>query len=144
MNLLGIVLAASLTGLPNHHLTPGAANPTVTQDTIHETICVPGWTRIVRPPAEYTDALKRKQIRAYGYADRHLSDFEEDHLVPLVLGGAPRDPHNLWPEPRFGYWDAARKDDLEVELARLVCAGRLTLDEARAAISADWRAAWRR
>jgi hypothetical protein len=25
---------------------------------------------------------------------------EEDHLIPLELGAAPRNPKNLWPEPR--------------------------------------------
>ena len=40
--------------------TPGVLNPNVTQATIGSTICVPGWTRTVRPPVEYTNALKAK------------------------------------------------------------------------------------
>ena len=43
-----------------------------------------------------------KQIAEYGYADTSTADYEEDHLIPLELGGAPRDPNNLWPEPRYG------------------------------------------
>ena len=34
------------------------------------------------------------------YADTNpISDYEEDHLIPLELGGSPTSPLNLWPEP---------------------------------------------
>ncbi len=33
--------------------------------------------------------------------------------MPLSIGGAPRDPHNLWPEPRTGPNNAEQKDQLE-------------------------------
>jgi hypothetical protein len=79
--------------LPDPARTPGAINPAVTQETIGSTICVRGWTRTIRPPGQYTSALKRQQIRDFGYADRRMSDYEEDHLVPLGLGGSPTDPH---------------------------------------------------
>ena len=46
--------------------TPGVADPAVTQGNIRSTICVSGYTATVRPPSAYTDALKRKQMRAYG------------------------------------------------------------------------------
>jgi hypothetical protein len=49
--------------LPDPALTPGAINPAVTQDDIESTICVRGWTRTVRPPRQYTEGLKREQIR---------------------------------------------------------------------------------
>ena len=130
--------------LPDPVLTPGALNPAVTQENIGETICVRGWTRSVRPPREFTYQLKRRQMRAYGYAGSRLSDFEE--VVPLSLGGAPDDPRNLWPEPFFpaNDWGADRKDQLEAVLSRLVCAGRVSLAEAQAAIATDWIAAYRR
>jgi hypothetical protein len=105
----------------------GAINPAVTQKTIDHTICARGWTRMVRPPVQYTEELKRQQIRTFGYHDRRLSQYEEDHLIPLGLGGAPADPRNLWPEPRTSPdgWGADRKDELEFALNQLVCAGRL-------------------
>lgn len=133
-------------GLPDPRLTPGALNPTVTQNNIGETICVEGWTRTVRPPERYTSALKRRQIREYGYADRRLGHYEEDHLVPLGLGGAPYDPGNLWPEPRNSPdgWDADRKNELEYALNRLVCRGRVPLAEAQRAIATNWIAAYQR
>jgi hypothetical protein len=132
--------------LPRPDLTPGAVSPDVMPATISETICTPGWTQTIRPPASYTDALKRQQIREYGYSDRKLRDYEEDHLIPLALGGAPRDPHNLWPEPRHAAdgWTVAQKDQLEVTLQKLVCAGMVPLAEAQAAIADNWTAVYQK
>jgi hypothetical protein len=48
--------------------------------------------RKVRPPTSYTNALKTQGIIDYGYADKSLSSYEEDHDIPLELGGSPRDP----------------------------------------------------
>src|SRR5690348_8627785 len=96
--------------LPDPTCQPGDYNPDVTQSTIDSTICVSGWTATVRPPASYTNALKVKQIAEYGYSDTSTADYEEDHLVPLELGGAPRSEQNLWPEPRYGSETAASKD----------------------------------
>ena len=48
------------------------------QRTIGETICTRGWTRMVRPPVQYTEELKRQQVRTFGYDDRRLSHYEED------------------------------------------------------------------
>src|SRR5215472_4340170 len=103
-------------------LTPGALNPDVTQATIHSTICVAGWTRTIRPPVEYTNALKLQQMRRYGET-RSPSRYQEDHLISLELGGAPRDPRNLWPEP---YPRAAEVDKIENELNAKVCSGALS------------------
>lgn len=51
---------------PDRARTPGAANPEVTQGNIRDNICNPQWsTRQIRPPAEYTSTLKRKQLREY-------------------------------------------------------------------------------
>jgi hypothetical protein len=138
-----------VTGLPNRLLTPGATNPDVTQATIHETICIPGWTATIRPSSSYTSRLKAAQIATYGYADHHLVDYEEDHLISLELGGAPRDPLNLWPEPRHirladgtdvgGY----SKDALENSLKRRVCAGSLSLVSAQHEIARNWVKYWK-
>jgi hypothetical protein len=141
-----LVVSGDARSLPDPTLTPGALNPAVTEATIDTTICVRGWTRAVRPPAKYTEALKRRQIREYGYGDRRLRSYEEDHLVPLDLGGSPDDPRNLWPEPRQapGGWDADRKDELEAALVRLVCSHQVPLQEVQRAIARDWIAAYRR
>jgi hypothetical protein len=125
----------SADGRPDKACTPGVFNPDVTQATIRSTICVPGWTRSVRPPASYTDTLKRQQIIEYGYIDTNPRHYEEDHLVPLALGGAPRDPKNLWPELGAS---PNPKDKDEFDLYKKVCAGSMTLDTARTAILAKW------
>lgn len=127
--------------LPDPSCQPGAYNPDVTQDTIDSTICVSGWTATVRPPTSYTNPLKVKQIAEYGYSDTSTSDYEEDHLVPLELGGAPRDPENLWPEPHYGSQTSTNKDSVENKLKKAVCNGTVTLDDARAAIATDWTTA---
>lgn len=144
--LLAPLPALAQASLPDPNRTPGAINPAVTQENIQATICVRGWTRTLRPPREFTDRLKRRQIREYGYRDRRPSHYEEDHLIPLDLGGAPSDPRNLWPEPRYPRdgWTADKKDELEATLARLVCADELPLATARAAIARDWEQAYRR
>ena len=84
---------------PEVQLTPGVTNPNVTQANIQETICKSGWTATVRPPASYTNNLKKEGITQYGYDDSKLADYEEDHFIPLEIGGNPKDPGNLWPEP---------------------------------------------
>jgi hypothetical protein len=130
-----IVLAAAVAFMA----APGATNPDVTQDNVRTTICAPGWSQSVRPSKQYTNALKRSQLA--GRADPRL--YEEDHLIPLSLGGAPSDPRNLWPQ----LWEDAReKDRLEKRLHRLVCLRRhaLPLSEAQRAIATDWQAAYRR
>ena len=135
-------------GLPDPKRTPGSINPNVTTANLTSTICKRGWTATVRPPAAYTGALKVAQILEYGYADRALSHYQEDHLVPLELGGAPRDPKNLWPEPNdITLPDGTNvgsnaKDHLEDALRRRVCAGTLALGDAQRLIAGDWIAAW--
>lgn len=109
---------------PDPARTPGAANPQVTQQNIEDTICNRRWsTKQIRPPAQYTSKLKRKQLREYrdtvhqtraqltnpgtGKVDTtrcvphsdNMACYEEDHLISLEDGGNPTDPRNLWPEP---------------------------------------------
>ncbi|QUQ65385.1 hypothetical protein [Kutzneria sp. CA-103260] len=127
--------------LPDPSCTPGATNPDVSQDTIDQTICVSGWTSTVRPPTSYTNALKVQQIAEYGYDDTSTADYEEDHLIPLELGGAPRDPNNLWPEPRYGDQTSASKDSVENALKKAVCNGQVNLVDAQNAIATDWTTA---
>jgi len=146
MNAAPAAVAASQctisAGRADASCTPGAFNPDVTQSTINQTICVSGWTSTVRPPASYTTPLKEQQKPLYGEANIPNSELEEDHLVPLELGGAPRDPKNLWPEPRHEVASAGQaaedKDTVENNLKKQVCDGSMTLDAARKKIISDW------
>jgi len=128
----------SINGLPDPVCTPGVADPRVTQDNILTTICVSGYTTRVRPSSRYTDALKAQQIKAYGYTDTKLADYEEDHLIPLELGGHPTDPRNLWPEPLTGVYTATKKDAVENSLHTKVCAGLIALAAAQATMATNW------
>lgn len=107
--------------------TPGVVNPDVTQANIRSTVCRHGWTATIRPPTSYTTALKRKQMRQY-HETGSLSDFQEDHLISLELGGSPTDPRNLWPEP---YPRASQMDQIENQLNAEICSGQLTLAQAQ-------------
>jgi hypothetical protein len=136
--------AGRLSGEPRPALTPGAYNPAVTQATIGRTICVSGWTATIRPSSSYTTGLKIQQIVQYGYVDTSTASYEEDHLIPLELGGAPSDLRNLWPEPYVATLPDGRnvgarvKDSFETSLKRAVCAGQITLAAARSRIGVHW------
>jgi hypothetical protein len=108
-------------------LTPGVLNPAVDQSNIASTVCRHGWTRTVRPPVSYTNALKAKGLRQYRLRGPP-SAFQEDHLISLELGGDPVDPRNLWPEP---YPRASAVDRIENDLNHRVCTGSLSLADAQ-------------
>lgn len=137
----GLALAGDL---PDHRMTPGAINPNVRQANISQTVCSKGYSKSIRPPANFTNRLKKQQIREYGYADRNPKHYEEDHLIPLSIGGAPEDPRNLWPEPRESEWGAEKKDQLEFVLYKMVCAHEISLADAQREIATDWIAAWKK
>lgn len=156
-------------GRPDPHCTPGAVDPRVTQDNIHETICTSGYTtrarwspdgqllwpgdegyprgEPVRPSSAYTNRLKDQGLVDYGVATtpqdaRALrAAFEEDHLISLGIGGAPRDPSNLWPEPWAGGDNAREKDRVETFCRAAVCAARIPLAEAQRQMAEDWHTA---
>jgi hypothetical protein len=139
---VSVVASASTSPLPADpcHLagvTYCALNPDVTQATIATTICVSGWTATVRPPSSYTSSLKVQQLAAYGYADQNPRDYEEDHRVPLELGGAPNDTSNLSPELGAS---PNPKDSAENSARSEVCAGRVTLRQEQVAFIAVWLA----
>ena len=120
-------------------VVPGVYNPDVTQANIKDTICKHGWTATIRPPLSYTNTLKFTQMKALGLPGA-LTDYEEDHFIPLELGGHPTAPGNLWPQ----IWDvnnpcsAHVKDLDENTFNDKVCSGALTLDAARQQIAAKW------
>ena len=118
---------AGPTVLADPVLTPGVLSAAVTQASIRSTICRRGWTRTVRPPTDYTNTLKLRQMRLYR-EHGPPSAYQEDHLISLELGGDPTDPRNLWPEP---YPRASDVDKIENELNGEVCSGQLTLVEAQ-------------
>jgi hypothetical protein len=136
------MLCHSVGGLPDLSCTPGAADPRVSQSNIETTICVSGYTDTVRPPTSYTNNLKVKSIQSYGYSDTNMSDYEEDHLIPLEVGGSPTSVSNLWAEPHYGNFTFIMKDGFENYLHRQVCGGQMTLALAQMEISTNWVQYW--
>ena len=144
---------------PQSNLTPGTINPEVTQETIGQTICTPGWTATVRPSETLTNKIKEQVIALYGYPDIP-SDYELDHFISLELGGAPSDTLNLWPESygdlkhpmtsiqRVHSSDSSllpgsiQKDKVETSLKTEVCSGKVTLQRAQQIIVSDWYACY--
>jgi len=123
--------------LPDPTCTPGATNPDVTQANTSQTICTQGYTKTIRPSVTYTDHLKAQQMSEYGFTDS-IRDHEEDHLIPLELGGAPSDPKNLWPEPQAS---PNAKDKVEDFLNLAVCDNRISLQDAQQRIATNWASA---
>jgi len=114
-------------GLPDHACTPGMVDPAVTLEIIcgHRT-----------KERRHVDAeMRAKVLAAYGIERDPAYLYELDHLTPLELGGA-NDATNLWPEP---WADARRKDLAENRAHRLVCSGKMRLEDAQRAFATDWR-----
>ena len=66
-------------------------------------------------------------MREYGVGGSP-TQYQEDHLISLELGGHPTDPRNLWPEP---YPRASDVDSTENELNSKVCSGQMSLSDAQ-------------
>jgi len=146
---------------PDAKLTPGDTNPDVNETwaSMNVTICCNyrgrpdcQWsTSQYRPPASYTTNLKIEQL-AGDYADfvkiwgGSTTAYEEDHLIPLELGGDGRSRLNLWPQPHAsaaqGEHQSELKDRLEGEITRRVCAGEVGLRAAQQEIATHWPAAY--
>lgn len=120
--------------LPDPSTTPGVLNPDVSDATKAQTVCKAGWTATVRPPTGWTDKLRD----ADAPAGVDPLKGELDHLISIEDGGAPADPKNLWWMAYDDIYGARVKDVLETKVKRLYCAGTITLDEARAALSPNW------
>lgn len=78
-------------------------------------------------------------MAAYGWTGT-TADYEEDHLIPLEVGGNPTDPNNLWPEPYAEPNGARDKDKVENSLHDRVCSGQMTLADAQGLIATNWEA----
>lgn len=138
-NTTAATLAKGDGSQPVYELTPGAINPDVTQRNINRTICVPGYTDTIRPRVSYTNPLKVVSISQYGYLLILPSLYELDHLIPLSIGGSPRDPKNLWPQLWEGIqYNARAKDVLESAVKRDICNKKITLAAGRRIFTSGW------
>ncbi len=123
---------------PDNATTPGLANRKVTQGNINKTICNARWLKAQQPSAGYLDKEKNRQLARVTFANTDPKAFEEDHRIPIELGGHPRDAKNLWPQSTTIEWNAAAKNKLETYVHGEVCAKRMKLADARAIFQRDW------
>lgn len=122
---------------PDRALTPGVAR----SDLTAAQICRKKWGRDER---HVSAAMKRQVFLAYGFRKLNKDPrcpCEVDHLISRELGGADA-VKNLWIQSYRGPWNAHDKDRLENKLHAEVCAGRLSLDDARVKIVSDWTGAY--
>ena len=125
-------ICVSIAGLPDSKCTTGAI-----RTTDIKSICTDKTSQF-RPSVNYTQKLKLQSIADYGYKDTNPKDYEEDHLVPLEIGGAGSDPNNLWAEPRYGTNNSLDKDKFENMLHKLICNGTVTPQEAQKEFMDNW------
>jgi hypothetical protein len=134
--VLSVAAPASAASSPDPTLTPGGADPLVTQATIATTICKVGYTKTVR---NVSTKVKSQVYDAYKIpkSDRGRK-YVIDHLIPLEVGGSNATT-NLWPEPKS---DSVAKDRIEDSLHDRVCNGWVDLTTAQASIATDWQTAF--
>jgi hypothetical protein len=128
-------------GLPT---VPGARNPEVTQANIAQTICKPNWSLLERKKlGSHADTLKFRLMDKAGIPRSQSGLYELDHDWSIEAGGSPTDPNNLWLEPYFGPLNAHHKDRVEDLVHRLICSGKMTLEQGGQAITKNWVATYR-
>lgn len=145
--------------LPDPNLTPCAADPALTK----EVLCKKGFH--TKTQRAVSSAAKDQICREYGKiagcwhkaAKCPGCPHEIDHCLAITDGGAEPATKvdscktewngqcldNFWPQSYVTLpWSAYRKDALEVRLHKLVCAGKIELDEAQRVLRTDWTAGY--
>lgn len=120
--------------LPDHRLTPGAIDHSLTKTKLCDPTFHTGTARHV------TESEKKGVCYAYGITSGCPgSGYELDHLISIELGGA-NDPTNLWPQPADapGIIGFHTKDVVENRAHAAVCSGKLTLEQAQQGIARNW------
>lgn len=117
---------------------PQLLDSRVTQQSVGETICRPGYADAVAPPFDESMALKDRLLSQRGIDADEGVDYALDRRVPIVLGGSPDAIANYDLLPWGGHGGERRKALLTVRLKRCVCAGQMSLADAQAAILGDW------
>jgi len=126
------------------HADQSALNPVVRQETIDKTICMAGYAKGVRPPTSYTNGVKQMYFQRARLNPTLEQTYELDHIIPLTLGGHPRNVDNLALRIREGENGVKRKESVAMKLQCLVCSGQVPLATAQREILEDWQAASQR
>lgn len=126
--LLGLILFGIMINSQGEIKHPrGVLNEAVRQDNLSETVCKANWTDSIRPRSSYTNRIKFEQLEDKSV----MRDYEEDHFIPLSIGGHPTDVGNLWPQSWYGSCGAKEKDKEEVRIHNRLCKGEISLKEAQ-------------
>jgi hypothetical protein len=138
---IALLLLAAFAGA--YQLDAAAQDPQlldsrVTQQSVGETICRPGYADSVAPPLNDAMARKDRLLAQRGIDADAGASYALDRRVPIVLGGSPDAAANYDLLPWAGHGGERRKVLLTVRLKRCVCAGQMSLAEAQADIAGDW------
>lgn len=112
---------------PAPSLTTDAIAPNTTQQNILSTVCIKGYTQIERPPAYYSNDLKKRPMREYVCTHMNPNNFNGNYLIPTNVAGIPDNQHNPWSEPRINEVSADKKSHPEFVLYKLVCSQKAVL-----------------
>jgi hypothetical protein len=126
------VASCQLGDVPDQRCTPGSVASTDVADICSRV----GGSYSERHRQAYSLETKLEVLNRYGLPLSAARDFQDDHRVPLCVGGAD-DPANRWPQR---WADARRKDDLEAAVCKAVCERRMSLQDGQAIFLGDWRA----
>jgi hypothetical protein len=144
------VSAQVITGpiLPDPKLTPGKADPALTESVLCDLTFRTASIRKVTTASSKKAYANYKVKNHAGYCNITAEGCELDHLISLQLGGT-NDVENLWPQsyaaiPGQGIWNAHIKDKVETRLHTMVCAGKISLPQAQREIATDWVKAYKK
>lgn len=116
-------------GLPDKECSPG-----LTLNISLETACTSGYSATVRNVSQKT---KNEVFKEYGIVRVKGDSYEIDHIVPLSLGGS-NDIKNLFPQAELPHPGFRDKDRIEVCVRKMVCEGKVSLDDAQQMFADDW------
>jgi hypothetical protein len=142
--LAALCLWSALQAATVHARDASMLDERVTQASVADTICKPGYADTVSPPMDALLERKNQLLAARGIDPEDGPGYALDRRVPVVLGGSPDAPGNLDLLPWGGHRGERRKELLTAKLKRCVCTGKMSLSEAQAAIAGDWPAQYAR
>jgi len=143
------IAPGSVALLPDAKVTPGVADPAAVADLtkaphmvggVERNLCAADFrTEPIRSSIKDFEKLKKEVCTEYGVTTCD-DTYEGDHLISLENGGCKDCIANLWPEPvdNAGVVGYHTKDVIENRTHELICAGKITLQQAQQGLAGDW------
>jgi hypothetical protein len=136
--LLALAVGSAVRSAPAMAQDAQLLDARVTQESVADTICRPGYADTVAPPFDVAMAHKDRLLAERGIDAGDGVAYALDRRVPILLGGSPDAAANFDLLPWGGHGGERRKSLLTVRLKRCVCAGRMSLAQAQATIAGNW------